>query len=922
MKKFKLSPVQLAVIGMAGFAATLPIQAQTRSDEVVVTGSSIRRIVSDEALPVQVITKEEIQATGAVTTEELLAKLPALQSLGGAHSSLDGAGGVSNYGQATPSLRGLGDAYTLVLINGRPADGNLNLIPLAAINRVEILQDGASSVYGSDAIAGVINFILNTNFQGVEISAYSGTPTRTGGGQKQNIGLTVGKGDYKKDGFNITASFSVESEKELIAADRQFARTGTVEPYLFGAATGQGNIEGGWKIGNSTSLGRQTGFGTSPGSGYGNPMAALGKCEDIGMVLSAFPSSKKGSDGKGLPYCAYDSAKDVRLVPQRDAMSATVSGKLRLNNNLELFGDAIFSKTDLLSRYQPSPARHSFFLTDEQFVNQGIDPALIIRPTNPNYKIAADYLNSKGFSTLVGQPLAITSRVFDFGPRTNKNDLSTSRFVGGLKGEFGAHAWEVAAFSINSTINYSVPEGYFYQTKLAKVIASRDDWNPWATAEAQTADFKQAVQTAKYAGTAMAIDSFSRGADAKITGPAFKAPGGQAQYAGGLQYVNYGFSRNPDAALASGDIAGLGGAQKPLEKDRSLTALFGELSVPVTRDLEINGSARHDNYSDFGGASTYKTSARWKLTPSSVVRASLGTGFKAPSLSSLWTPQVLGTSAQFTDPKFPQNANLQVNELSGGNPDLKPEKSKQNSIGIVLTPAKDFTVAVDAWRINIDGKITTPSTQEIVSRFRSGDPAYANLVVLGPDGTVEQTKAVSANVGSAAFSGVDLNASYRTRVANGVLGLSMYGTYMTRAEETSPSGVTSKKIGTTVEENGDPVIGADSGGVVVRWKHLLTVSYTTGPWRLAVSQNFYTGYRTGDRQWDGEKHFVPDQSIYDLQAVYTGMKNVRLTMGVKNVFDKNPPMYIPVSNQFAAGYDISMYDPRSRFAYISASYKF
>lgn len=920
MRKFKLNPVQIAVVGFVGLTSTLAAQAQTRTDEVVVTGSSIRRIVSDEALPVQVFTKEEIQATGAVTTEELLQKLPALQSMGGSHSSIDGAGGLTNYGQATPSLRGLGDSYTLVLVNGRPADGNLNLIPLAAINRVEILQDGASSVYGSDAIAGVINFILNSNFQGVELSAFTGSPTRTGGGQKQNIGLTVGKGDYKKDGFNITASFSFENEKELYAGDRDFAKTGTIEPYIFGAATGQGNIEGAWTAGKQD--GRQTGFGLSPGSAYGNPLAAQGKCDAIAMFESPFPSSKKGSDGKGLPYCSYDSAKDVRLVPDRDAKSATISGKLRLNDKLEMFGDAILSQTKLVSRYQPSPVRYSFLREDEEFAKQGVDPALLIRPDNPNYKIASDYLASKGFDSLIGQPLAITSRVFDFGPRTNTNDLSTSRFVLGLKGEVGEHAWEAAAFSINSSIESSVPDGYFSQVKFARIVNSRNDWNPWASAENQTADFKQAVQAAKFVGKIMDIESFSRGADAKITGPAFKAPGGQAQYAAGIQFVNYGFNRQPDVALESGDIAGLGGAQKPLEKDRNLTGVFGELSVPVTRDLELNGSARHDNYSDFGGANTYKASARWKLASTAIVRASMGTGFKAPSLSSLWTPQVTGTSAQFTDPAFPNNSNLQVNEISGGNPDLKPEKSKQNSIGIVFTPTKDFTVAVDAWRINIDGKITTPSTQEIVSRFRSGDPSYAGLVVLGSDGTVERTKSVLANVGTAKFSGVDINASYRARLAGGMFGLSMYGTYMTNAEETSPSGVVSKKIGTLVEENGDPVIGADVGGVIVRWKHLLTASYTTGPWKLSVGQNYYSGYRTGDRQWDGEKHFVPDQATYDIQAVYSGMKNLRLTVGVKNVFDKNPPMYIPTSNQFAAGYDISMYDPRSRFVYVSGSYKF
>jgi iron complex outermembrane receptor protein len=126
-----------------------------------------------------------------------------------------------------------------------------------------------------------------------------------------------------------------------------------------------------------------------------------------------------------------------------------------------------------------------------------------------------------------------------------------------------------------------------------------------------------------------------------------------------------------------------------------------------------------------------------------------------------------------------------------------------------------------------------------------------------------------------------------------------------------------------VDGNGDPVIGADvSGGVVVKWKHLLTTSYAVQNWRMALTQNYYTGYETGPNQWDGERHFIGAQAIYDAQVSYTGLKQLRLNLGVKNIFDKNPPMYIPVANQFAAGYDISMYDPRARFVYISANYRF
>jgi len=330
-----MKPTKIAVaVGMALF--TMHSNAQSGNQQITVTGSAIPRIVSDEALPVQIVTKDEIRTLGVVTTEELLQKLPALQSLGGSHSSLDGAGGISSYAQASPSLRGLGSDYTVVLLNGRPSVGNLNLIPLAAIERVEVLLDGASSLYGADAIGGVINFITSSGFKGAEASLNIGSPTRNGGGQRKTASLTIGAGDINADRFNVTASFTVDRETELYAGDRNFAKTGNVEPYLFGAATGQGNIEGAYVPGvrTVTSAGldnRVQPFGLSPGSGIGNPLAFANKCGDIGMVLSPFPSSRKDPNGVGLPYCAYDSAKDVRLVPDRESTSGTLSARFSLN---------------------------------------------------------------------------------------------------------------------------------------------------------------------------------------------------------------------------------------------------------------------------------------------------------------------------------------------------------------------------------------------------------------------------------------------------------------------------------------------------------------------------------------------------------------------------------------------------------------
>ena len=313
---------------------------------------------------------------------------------------------------------------------------------------------------------------------------------------------------------------------------------------------------------------------------------------------------------------------------------------------------------------------------------------------------------------------------------------------------------------------------------------------------------------------------------------------------------------------------------------------------------------------------------RYQPVKSVVIRGGAGTGFRAPLLSELWRPQTVGTSAQFTDPKFPNNPNLQVNELSGGNPDLKPEKSKQYTLGLVLQPLDTMSIAIDYWKINVNGIISTPSTQEIVSRFRQGDPAYAGLVKLNSNGEVDQTKAVLANVGSAKLQGIDVDANVKFPMAGGRLDVSLNGTYMINYDQTSPGGTISRKVGTMVEADGTPVLDADSGGVVLRWKHRLAATWLTGPWAFTFAQNFYTGYRTGDRQIDGVRNDVPSQSIFDANVAYTGIKNVKLAVGVKNLFDKSPPIYVPVSNQFQAGYDISQYDPRARFVYLTGNYRF
>ncbi len=932
---FKRTKISSGVLLALGGALLVPASSAFAQDQrIEITGSSIKRIQAEGALPVTVVTKEDITRSGVISTEQLLQSLGSVSSQG---STLGATGaGSSTAGQSTVSLRGLFARRTLVLVNGRrlaasfngataSAATNINTIPLAAIERVEVLKDGASAIYGSDAIAGVINFILSKDFQGVDIGALLSDPSQKGGGDSQRATLAAGFGSMSKDGFNVTLSASFEKESQLFAKDRPFAATGNQFPWIVAGATGQGNIEGFYipgtgsvANGNWVQGTRAPGFGNSPGAGYGNPVAAANACASINMFRNPTNTSK------GAPYCTFDSAGFVGLIPEREANSVTVNGAFRVSNNLELFGDAFYAKSTQTQRFQPSPVRRSFLTSDSLFLAQGIDPALLVFPGNPAYQTGINYLTAQGFgadvAANVGRPFAVTSRVFDFGPRTSEDVNEQTRLVLGARGDIGKMNYDLAFADSKYKLSGTVPDGYFSQVAYASAVQQSPNYNPWSLS--LTDAFRAAIAPAKYTGGTLDGTTKLQTFDSKLTGEFGSLSGGPLSWAVGAQYRKESIVTVPSAAQFSGDIAGLGGATPPIDRDRNIKSGFVEVVAPVTKSLELNLAGRQDKYNDVGTATTYKASGRFQLNKQAVFRASIGTGFRAPLLGELWLPQTVTTSEQFTDPAFPNNPNLQVPALTGGNPNLKPEKSKQSTIGVVLQPTDSFSATFDLWQMEVKGLIAVPSAQEIVSRFRSGDAAFAGLVTLNAGGEVDEIISLQSNLGTAKLSGIDVDLNGRFKLDGGRLDVGLTGTYMIKFDQTSPGGAVSRKVGTLVDPNGDPVLDADSGGVILRWKHRLAATYTTGPWGFTLAQNYYAGYRTGDRQIDGVRNDVPAQMLFDVFVSYSGIKNLRLGAGMKNMFNEAPPIFVPVSNQFQAGYDINQYDPRGRTVFVAANYKF
>jgi iron complex outermembrane recepter protein len=252
-----------AVTSLGLLGAALTVHAQTL-ERVEVTGSAIKQPLNvSKSTSLSTISRAQIERSGANNTEELLQMIPALSSAGGV-ATASGAGAFT-YGLSSLSLRGLSSSRTLVLLNGRrlaPFAGgagtevvNISSIPIAAIERIEVLKEGASALYGADAIAGVVNFILKRNTKGLEFSLDASSPTQSGGGQTQRIATSAGLGDWAQDQFQLSLAVSHEFEKPLQARDRDFSRTGVQPPYLVANATGQGNIEGAYTPGTRDAAG-------------------------------------------------------------------------------------------------------------------------------------------------------------------------------------------------------------------------------------------------------------------------------------------------------------------------------------------------------------------------------------------------------------------------------------------------------------------------------------------------------------------------------------------------------------------------------------------------------------------------------------------------------------------------------------------
>ncbi|MEP7061959.1 MAG: TonB-dependent receptor [Betaproteobacteria bacterium] len=890
----------LAAVGV--HAQDAPAPAAPQADiRVEVTGSNIKRVEGEGALPVTVMTRKDIERTGATTPMELLQFISANTSAG--NVSIGNVIGTLSFSTQTASLRGLGGGRTLVLINGKRVDGtagevqgvqgvNLAVIPFAAIERVEVLKDGASAIYGSDAIGGVINFILRQDYRGGEGFVQYGSPTRKGGGDQYLATGSVGFGDLAKDRYNAFFSLSYTQQNSLDQNQRNFSKTSFLPDIgLLGIS---GN--------------------TFPGYISTGGIGSVGYPNNCGAAnIAVTDPTLVGILGA---RCVFDPSQvsGVQMIPDDKLWNFFGSGRFQINRDWQAYVTGLYSRDQTRFQIQPVPISDQFTYGP----NNDIFSNVTLPPTSPFYP--HDLAIAAGVD---GQPLNVRYRAVESGLRNTTDTNENAQIVAGLKGTWKQWDWDGSFFYSEGRTNETL-NGGFPRYSLLLPLLNSGNVNLFGP---NTPDISAQIQAANYNGTTFDGTSKNYGVEGKTTGTLWQLPAGPMALAVGGEVRKESLDQVPNAVLATGDVAGYGGNVKDVNASRNIWAAYAELNVPILKSLEGDVAVRYEHYSDFGSTTNPKVSLRWQPSRAFLMRGSYGTGFVAPSLYQLFTPQIGGASPTgLSDPiRCPVTANVgidcstQFNVTFGGNPALKPERAEQWSAGGVWEPVPGASLSADYFKINLSGAITNgiPITTILADLGQ-----YGGLVQRGPvdpnfpalPGRIEHVLQTYINLGNLHIEGLDVDLQYQTpQTAYGRFAFGLSGTYYIRYDAQATDGSYVGGVGT--------VYGAVTTGVIPRWKNYASVTWTQGPWSATVANTYQSSYVDASTDLNGNFRRVGTLSLWDLQGGYSGFKNLTLTLGVKNVFDTNPPV-TNQQNTFQLGFDTSYYDPRARFVYGSIRYAF
>jgi iron complex outermembrane receptor protein len=997
-------------VSLAAFAS--PAMAQSAPDVsspnaagsgeeavIVVTGSRIKQDPTKSALPLQIITINDLTREGISNPEQLVAFLPSngsgADNLASNSDVVSGAARGTN-GLSSANLRGQGASSTLVLLNGRrvAAHGlsgsavDVNQIPLAAIERVEVLKDGASAIYGTDAIGGVINFITKKNFKGISATGFVDV-TDEGDSPIYRLSGTVGYGDLNEQGFNVMAAVSKSWNSALFGKDRDFVNgnqpnrglsidtRGTPIATVFPinpTAAGIGITQGGSLLGNTTgTLTNLTVGGVRMSSGVNIldlPGGAGCGTMDGGM---AYDEVLWNTPGAALA-CAWDTGRAATLQQPIDTL--TYYGR----------ATAKFGEHEIYAEVNGSKAHSSKIFSNNQYSSNNTSlpiayplNALTAATYNDVYdRLAAVLpgLGAVGDRTVdavgrYGLPINFRWRCIACGPREYETDTKTFRAALGLEGPIGG-SWEyrIGGSYAESQATSVLGSGYHFRgvhssnanaiasgtgATLAGQVDTRAPIAPGATAPGivglfnsgilnpfsivQTPQALAALDAVSAKGTRLFGGKYTLWqADASITGELFELPGGKVRVAAGVDYrrEGYGFDGSTAANPAlSPDIFNVAfdNANQLSKVHRDVKAAYAEVLIPVVDMLELTGAVRIDDYTGFGSTVNPKFTGKFQPFDWLMFRGSYGTGFRVPTFNQIFNgvTQSPNPGNSLTDPTTcppggvvnvtPGCAAITPDSLSGGNLNLGPETSKQHSFGVVVRPTSRISLSADYWNIAVDnviGSITIPQLFANIGAFPERISRTGGIITL--------VDLRTGNFGSRRTRGIDFSGRASVDALQGTLAFGFDGTLLLEKKE---------KLLPNLAYSDLRGIFTLSGDLGLKWKHNAFISYNKGGFTATFSQIYRGGYQnfglpnslTGPNLSAGRPDYnaqVKAYHIYNMSFSQLVGEKFKLTLGVKNLFDTDPPFAITYDSNTGAGssWEPRVADPRGRSFTAGVEFRF
>lgn len=854
----------LLSVTASGLLAQSDQPANAKEDESVkleaftVTGSRIKRVDAETPQPVVRLTEADFKATGFTTVGDAIRAMPAVtgQSLVSVDAGTSFTPGVSSF-----NLRGLGNNNTLVLVNGRrmapfaSAGFNgfqtvfdFNSIPVAAIDSLEVLKDGASAIYGSDAVAGVININLKKEFTGLSSEVSYGNALDTDSGESQ-VFLIFGAQSGKA---SLTTTFNYSRRNSIYARDLDYASSANGVPY---GGTNQG----------STAHPIAIVIGLTPSAQFPNGVATYTTPQTNPTLANATPN-----------FTLYNFQEVAGFIPDTEQMAFYTRATYDFTDKLMGFAELSYSRTNTQIDAAPTP----YFAINENGdspTGAGVFPA-----SNPYNPFGVDIYDLRW-------------RIMELGNRVQDVQTTAPRVVAGLEGSLdNGWTWDAAlVYSRNDVRNLGLnyASDRLVQNALNGVtINGQNYWlNPFGPNAPEVINYIRVNNPAN--------DSFEvRSADASVAGNLFSLPAGDVGLAVGAEMREERIENIGTVGNRTGDFVG-GSTGDDVRGNRRLNSYYAELSVPVLGKnspigaVEAQFAGRHEDYSDFGTTTKPKVAVVWRPIPEVLIRGSYGESFLAPNLAYLYLDRSVSfTPGTIVDPLRPADPATQIRQFGGGNRNLLPEETTVWYGGLVLQPFarqgpklfRELSFAVDYFKFDQENLITSLTAGQILGNLA----AFGHLVVRNAPapgqtvGTISHVLTNQQNLARGGYEGYDFNLRWVfPRTDYGQFRMDLSATYQVERYFVGATGA---------------YVDLDANYSSPLWRGTATLAWTRGDWSASLYGTYIGEYNMIGTAISGAatRPKADAQWIWNPQVAYSGWAGSTITVGVRNVFNEAPPVSV------------------------------